>query len=178
MSMLTNTEASRSALEPGVTAWDGGLDVRLNASSVGLLSVRVAAAAARKRTTGHVNEHDVETLRLVSKDLREEAQILRHETAPDAGDETAYAFAGLALRALGAPTTSSGDDVETDEDAAARLDAIAGELEQIAAGSPLSDSALERIERVFFSANDLVSASIGRTGETLEGAPDQAAHTA
>lgn len=151
-------------------AWDG-LEVRMNASSVGLLSIRVAAAAARRRVSGSVNERDIQSLRLATEDLRDEARVLRRESSPDADDETAYAFAGVALTALAAtdPTQEATEGAE--ELAAVQLDALADDLALLASGADISEEMLERIERLFFSANAIAARRLGGTGETLEGSP-------
>jgi hypothetical protein len=155
-----------------VGAWDSSLEFRMSASAVGLLSVRVAAAAARVRSGGHVNERDRAALEAVAADLREEARVLRGQSAPDVTDETAYAVAGVALTALGQRDGAQADVVASDEDLAGRLDELAAQLEALASGSEMDEQVVARIETVFLRAGALVSDSLGQSGELLEGVPE------
>jgi hypothetical protein len=164
---LMNKHAGMSAEGAVVGAWDSGLELRMNASSVGLLAVRVAAAAARSRSGSSLNERDIEALVSVRDDLREEARVLRGESSPDVADETAFAFAGLALTALGLPP---GKD-ELDDEAAVRLDKVADDLEAVAGGGSVAPTTLNDIEQLFLTASAMVSESLGQTGELVEGGP-------
>ena len=159
---------SARTLEASVSAWDTGLEARMNASAVGLLAVRVATAAARSRSGAPLNERDVAAVAVVRDDLREEAKVLRGEAAPDVSDETAYAFAGVALNALGVSGTS---DTDRDADAAAQLDEVADELDALAQGRQVAPKELESLENLFLIASSMVSERLGQTGELVEGSP-------
>jgi len=151
-----------------VRAWDGGIEFRMNTSAVGLLSVRVAAAAERARTNDTLNERDEDALRTVAADLREEARVLRGEAAPDLNDETAYAVAGVTLTALRLKQTVS----PPNDDAASHLDALADTLEKMADGGRVASRDIARVAKLFLAVSELVSRGLGRSGELLEGVPE------
>lgn len=178
--MRTWRTSSSSKSTPGyrsmVGAWDSSLEYRMSASAVGLLSIRVAAAAARVRSGGEVNDRDRVAVQSVAADLREEARVLRGESSPDVTNETAYAVAGVALTALSQRESSSSPTVDRESDLAVRLDDLASELETLADGSLKGDDSLARLEKVFIRASALVSDSLGQTGELLEGVPEVAEH--
>lgn len=159
-----------------VGAWDTGLESRMNTSAAGLLAVRVAMAAARRRSGSTLNERDLLVLSEVREDLAGEAQVLRSESSPDLDRETAYAFAGFALNALNQHRSASSsaeqpwaNDLEGSEQAASRLDALAADLKSVSDDPEVSTETLERIESVFLAASVLVSSSLGRTGEVSTG---------
>jgi len=166
--MHTSSPTVRVDGSRAVVGAGDSLELRMNASAVGLLSIRVASAAARVRGGGQINQRDQVALRSVSTDLREEARVLRGEIVPSVTDETAYAVAGVTLTALGQP----GDTASaTDEDLARRLDRVANDLEKLASGRSLDDALLARLESVFLRAGELVTDSLGESGEVLEGVP-------
>jgi len=143
-------------------SWSGGAELRLNASSAGLLAVRVAGAVAHRRAGDDLTERDRRALSSVMTDLRGEASILRGAADPDLVNETAFAFADLALSAL----NGAQQKAEADADRAAdSLDEIANELDLLANGSEIDPARLETVERLFMRASRLASDSLGRAGE-------------
>jgi hypothetical protein len=155
-----------------VGAWDSSLEYRMSASSVGLLSIRVAAAAARVRAGGDVNDRDRVAVQTVAADLREEARVLRGESSPDVTNETAYAVAGVALTALRQREGTATSLTSNETALASQLDDLALELETFASGASVGESSLTRLETVFLQAGALVTDSLGQTGELLEGVPE------
>ncbi len=162
------TAANNMSL-PAVATWDGGSDLRTNAASVGLQAIRVAAAAARLLGGNPLSDRDRLTLGTVSADLLQEAQVLRHELMPSVLDESAYAFAGVALSALSTGAHHS----PSEEDAAQELEDLAKLLDQMQSQDPVPDTrSLTRIQDIFFRANELVRVALTRSGELIEGNED------
>jgi len=151
-----------------VGTWSNGLELRMSTSTAGLRAVRVASAAARLRLGGELRTRDAADLKSVSGGLRDEARVMRGEALPDIDDETAYAFAGLALRALSARGPAP---VRGEEGAAHQLDQLAAELEEVASGERVEGQVLQRIEDLFLATSSMVSEALARTGETVEGEP-------
>lgn len=151
----------------GVSALDSGFDLRMNVSSVGLLAVRVATAAARRRAGTELNDRDRRAIRLVITDLTSEAKVLRGESSPDVDDETSYAFAGFALTAL-----DNGAPASIDEAIAAdKLDDIVQKLRDLMAEASIPEASMKEIEDLFLRASNMVSDRLGRAGELLDGSP-------
>lgn len=176
-SAVARHSATRAALPPlgaMVGAWDSGLETRMSTSSAGLLAVRVAVAAARRRAGEDLNDRDREALKEVRRDLEGEVRVLRGQDLPDVTHESSFAFAGLALSALSTPRSENAGMNEADDsqNAAARLDELARDLEIVADRPEVEDAVLERVESVFLRASQLVSQSLGRTGEIVDGLPE------
>lgn len=111
---------------------------------------------------------DIMTIQSTADDLRNEIRILRNQTAPDAIDETAFAFTSLTLKSLPSPA-AAGTDASS---AAQRLEGLASDLEFMLSSATPDITIAKRIETVFLRASDLVQSRFGRTGETFEQGED------
>jgi hypothetical protein len=163
------TAMTRSANYPTLEASSAtdSTNVNVSASSVGLVAVRVANAAARKRIVGELNERDRIAIRAVITDLHDEAEILRGAQEANADDEGSYAFAGFALSAISDLSDESTSDGLA---AAARLDALVRDLEQLLENED-DPAALQRIESIFIRASRIASRGLSSSGERLDGIP-------
>jgi hypothetical protein len=149
-----------------VSPIESGFDIRMNASSVGLLAVKVATAAARFRAEGQLNDRDRRVLGLVIADLTQEARIFRGEIDPDVDDETSYAVAGIALNALGARASANGS---AEDAAATQLESLVSQLVELEHGDLHDVVALEEIERLFLDASSMVTSELSHAGEEVDG---------
>jgi hypothetical protein len=148
-----------------VGAGDSRLDTRLQAVSAGLRAVRVASAVRRRREGRPFTATDTTTINGVMQDLRNEIRVLRNEDMPDVTDETAFAFASLALSAL--PKTS---EEKTDTRAAARqLEDLVREIGKLQLPGQPEEEPLAKLEKFFLRAGELAGAEVGRTGEKVDG---------
>lgn len=112
-------------------------------------------------------------LSAVSTDLRTEAAVIRGQSSPDVGDESAFAFAGLALDALGRDSEAAG----ADESAADSLAEVADSLETLVDGHVPAADRLAELEQIFLRASDMASSNLGHVGDFAEGAPVDALTT-
>jgi hypothetical protein len=144
---------------------DSRLDTRLQAVSAGLRAVRVVSAARRCRAGLALTDTDISTIRSVVSDLREEIRVLRNENIPDVTDETAFAFASLALSALPTQAENQGNSGM----AARQLESLVSDIEALISSDSSELASLKRIEDVFLKASDLVGSEVGGTGEKVDG---------
>jgi hypothetical protein len=149
------------------TSRDNRLHSRLDAISAGLRAIRLVDAAQRWASGVPFTETDRATIRTVAEDLRNEVRILRNQDAPDVTDETAFAFATLALQAL--PRTSSEIDSAV---AADQLEYLANDLDSMLDSKSPDQVKAKRIETVFLRTSDLVNSTFGSTGEQIDDADD------
>jgi len=140
------------------------LDARAQAVSAGLLAIRIASAAHRLRSGDPLTSSDRSILHNVIRDLRQEAHILRNGDTPDVLDETAYAFAGLALSTI--PDRKR--DIEP-EAAASALESLAEQLTTFLDPATHDASKLELIESAFLRAGRRVGSEVGQPGERVDG---------
>jgi hypothetical protein len=140
------------------------LDTRIDAISAGLRAIRIVDASRRWRSKTPLTNIDITTIRSTADDLRNEIRVLRNQTAPDVIDESAFAFASLALKALPSPGATSADAAF----ATRQLEGLVSDLEFMLSSANPDIIVAKRIEAVFLRASDLVQSKFGRTGETLE----------
>ncbi len=153
-----------------VGAHDGGLDARVEASSARLRAVRVTTAARRLQGGGSLSERDKATLLQVTRDLREEARVLRGEAPADVREESAFALGSLTLTALVQASSAS----KSASDSADKLEALADEIDQLCAGQPTQEG-INDVESLFTLASNLSSRSSGSSGERVDAYPEYAA---
>lgn len=146
---------------------ESGAELRMATSSVGLASVRVATAAARRRFGKSLSRRDKNAIEAVIADLSKEISVLEGQTSPDVDNEKSYAFAGIALWAL---SPSSVDQID-ESTAANQLRMVVQELQRLSQGSS-DPGQLEKIEKLFLSAGQMVSEQLGSAGETVSGLQD------
>jgi hypothetical protein len=148
-----------------VAARDTSWVERLDLSSVEMRAVRLAGAVYRLRTSGKLEDVDRKVIHDVSSDLSSEARILRGVEAPTVTDETVLAFAGAALHSLGQEAT------RPDEDAALKLEDIAGRLGALLNDQRPTDAELEWIEQLFTRTSQSVASYLGEVGERVQETP-------
>lgn len=139
------------------------LHSRLDAISVGLRAVRLVDATRRWRSHVPFTDTDITAIRSAFADLRNEISVLQNENAPDATDETAFAFASLALQAM--PVSASqiypASPVQ-------QLESLASDLDAMLSGQVPDETVADRIEATYKRTSDLVQSNTGRTGELFE----------
>jgi hypothetical protein len=150
-------------LAPATGSRQNRLHTRLDAISVGLRAVRLVDATRRWRLRVRLTDTDIAAIKSASADLRNEISVLQNENAPDATDETAFAFASLALQAMPTPASQNYPASPVQQ-----LESLASDLDAMLSGQAPDEAIANRIETTYKRTSDLVQSNFGRTGELFE----------